>query len=354
MLRVESDWNDSLLKMYNAACKSKWTSQSYTYLLKKYADNDLQSLLSLNQTEAEDKLINFIITNKENGMHWGSLHNYVAAVAKFYKINKIKLDLDRVKQFLPEQTILKKDRAYETPDIQKLLNLSTERLKALILLLCSSGPRLGALAAAKFSDLQDRGDIYKITYYPNTLQEYWSYCSPEARIALDTYFEIRRRHGEVIVANAPIIREQYNVENPIAIRYPKHCTVGALAKVINQVTTRAGLRSRMPKTETKTIFNKDIQLSRGFRKFFNTQLNDADINYQIKEMLMGHDIGLDSSYLRHNESKIEQEYRKAIDLLTIDPSNRLQKKITEMEQAQDKFDKVLTRIDDLEKQLGIA
>ena len=63
---------------------------------------------------------------------------------------------------------------------------------------------------------------------------------------------------------------------------------------------------------------------------------------------------LELVYTRLTDEEMYNEYSKAIDLLTIDPANRLQKKITEMEKAQDKFDKVLTRIDDLEKQLGIS
>lgn len=208
----------SLLKMYNSAFKSKASARAYTYVLNKYAGEnkiELDSLLNLNQKEAEDKLIQFIITNKDKGMNWGALHNYVAAVVKFYSINDVELNVNRIKRFMPEPTTLKKDRAYETSEIQSVLNLCTERMRALILLLCSSGCRLGAIAEAKISDLEDRGDIYKITFYPNTKQEYFSYCSAEARAALDTYFSIRRRHGETIDFDfakdnkTPIIREQY-------------------------------------------------------------------------------------------------------------------------------------------------
>jgi hypothetical protein len=64
-------------------------------------------MTKLTQREAEDQLIQFIITNKEEGMSWGSLHNYVSAVAKFYLVNDITLNLNRVKRFMPEQTRLR-------------------------------------------------------------------------------------------------------------------------------------------------------------------------------------------------------------------------------------------------------
>jgi hypothetical protein len=78
---------ENLLKMYKSSFKSRFTARAYTTHLKKYSNGDLVSLLTnLTQREAEDRLIDFMITNKENGMAWGALHNYVAAVAKFYLI----------------------------------------------------------------------------------------------------------------------------------------------------------------------------------------------------------------------------------------------------------------------------
>ena len=142
------------LKLFKASFRSKFTARVYTCHLNKYANNnikinDLLSMAKLTQREAEDKLIDFIITNKEEGMSWGALHNYVSAVAKFYLVNDITLNLNRVKRFMPEQTRLRKDRPYKPEEIQQLTQLSTERISALILLLCSSGMRVGGAAGLK-------------------------------------------------------------------------------------------------------------------------------------------------------------------------------------------------------------
>lgn len=88
-----------LIKMYNASFKSKETARAYYTHLIKYASNDITGLLTMTQREAEDKLIDFIITNKET-KSWAALHNYVAAVAKFYLINDINLNL-KSKQIHP-------------------------------------------------------------------------------------------------------------------------------------------------------------------------------------------------------------------------------------------------------------
>lgn len=44
-------------------------------------------------------------------------------------------------------------------------------------------------------------------------------------------------------------------------------------------------------------------------------------------MLLGHKIGLAAAYYRPVFEEMQKEYGKAIDNLTIDPANRLQRKI---------------------------
>jgi transcription initiation factor TFIIIB Brf1 subunit/transcription initiation factor TFIIB len=75
--------SQDILKLYANSFKSKVTAKSYTFYLKKFS-NDLVSLTKLSQKEAEDKIIQFINSKKDNGVGWGPLHLYVAALCKFY------------------------------------------------------------------------------------------------------------------------------------------------------------------------------------------------------------------------------------------------------------------------------
>jgi chromosome segregation ATPase len=54
-------------------------------------------------------------------------------------------------------------------------------------------------------------------------------------------------------------------------------------------------------------------------------------------MLLGHKIGLASAYYRPTEDEILTEYEKAIDNLTIDPANRLRKKVEKLSEKQDEI-----------------
>ncbi|MGA7006960.1 MAG: site-specific integrase, partial [Nitrososphaeraceae archaeon] len=137
--------------MFAASFRSKETARAYDYHLKRYC-NDLEtvhdpsSLLTMTQKDAEDTLIQFIITKKNDGMSSSALNNYVAAVAKFYLINDKPINISRVNRIIPEPLKVKKDRGYLPEEILKVLELANERTRALILLLASTGVRLGSIS----------------------------------------------------------------------------------------------------------------------------------------------------------------------------------------------------------------
>jgi integrase len=129
-----------------------------------------------------------------------------------------------------------------------------------------------------------------------------------------------------------VIREQYDKRNPFAAQGAKHTTKGAIRHMMEEILELAGIRPTTPQEE------HEVMLAHGFRKFFNTQLVTVGINPLIKELLMGHEVGLEASYYRPEEAAIEREYRKAIDSLTIDPANRLKREIEYLTVEKNKID----------------
>ena len=57
-------------------------------------------------------------------------------------------------------------------------------------------------------------------------------------------------------------------------------------------------------------------------------------------MLPGHKIGLASAYYRPTEQEMFVEYEKAEDNLTIDPANRLQRKIETLTIEKSRLDRI--------------
>ena len=71
---------------------------------------------------------------------------------------------------------------------------------------------------------------------------------------------------------------------------------------------------------------------------------ESDIKTEVRWLLEGHDLkGNDKYYVRITEQKLYEEYQKAIDALTIDPVNRLQKKIEKLEIKKSQID-MLTEV----------
>lgn len=69
--------------------RSKETKRSYAIYLKKYMEflgiNDLLS--ETNPRLIEEQMIEYIIKMKEMGKGYSTLHNYIATVVSFYRIN---------------------------------------------------------------------------------------------------------------------------------------------------------------------------------------------------------------------------------------------------------------------------
>lgn len=96
---------------------------------------------------------------------------------------------------------------------------------------------------------------------------------------------------------------------------------------------------------------KPVQRLHGFRKFFTNQLVNSKVSPEIREILLGHKIGLASAYYRPTEDEMLQEYEKAIDLLTIDPANRLRKKVEKLEIEKGMFEGLAAEIQEIKRTL---
>lgn len=78
-------------------------------------------------------------------MGFVAIRNYVAAVCKYYRMNDLILNTNKINQYLPEFRKSRKDRAYRYEEIHRLLDVADERTTAIILLLASSGMRVGGI-----------------------------------------------------------------------------------------------------------------------------------------------------------------------------------------------------------------
>jgi integrase len=263
---------------------------------------------------------------------------YAAAVLAFYKINDVVLNITKINKFIPPARKVRNDRPYLHEEILKLLEIADERFKVVILLMVSGGLREGALLSLRMRHLQDR----KLTVYENDPEEYFTFITPECRNAIDNYLDMRKRYGEVLTPQSYLMREQFDVRNPFQISRNKPISIWTIKWKMIDIAKRAGVRS------------PDVKASHSFRKFFTTQLINSKVNPEIREMLLGHKIGLASCYYRPTEEEMYLEYQKSENNMTIEPSQRLQKKVELLTIEKSKVDLALLQIDEMKKRMGMA
>jgi integrase len=89
-----------------------------------------------------------------------------------------------------------------------LLEVCDERVKALILLLASTGVRIRAIVDLKLQDLVNipTYDLYQVKVYSDSNQSYFTFSTPEAAKAINTYLSYRERYGEKLTPKSPVFR----------------------------------------------------------------------------------------------------------------------------------------------------
>lgn len=192
--------------------------------------------------------------------------------------------------------------------------------------------RIGALPPLKLSHLEKKGDVYKFKIYENTKDESICFCSPECAKYIDSYLEFRSRSGEHLddKEHTYLIREQFDINDIEQIRKQgRSIARDSIANMLYLLAIKSGLRK--VNHEFTHRERKPVPLAHGFRKFFTTQLINSKVNPEIREMPLGHSIGLASAYYKPTEDEMLDEYMKAADNLTINEENRLLRKVEKLE-----------------------
>jgi hypothetical protein len=120
----------------------------------------------------------------------------------------------------------------------------------------------------------------------------------------------------------------------------------SLRSVLEDHIFASGMREIDHKNPHK---RKQVPIFHGFRKFFTKQLVDSKLNPEIREMLLGHKIGLASAYYKPTERDMLSEYLKAVDNLTMNEENRLKRKVENLQIEKSRIESLEISIKKLEK-----
>ena len=181
---------------------------------------------------------------------------------------------------------------------------------------------------------------------------------------IDPYLQYRQRCGEKITfnentqkwepADIPLVRPQFDVNDILQVRDNKQpMKLNSLRKALENHLLRCGLRQREHPTapnSTKRV-RKTISLSTGFRKHVISTFIEAELNHEIRELLVDHSTMLDQHYFRPTEDQVLAEYMKAEPLFTIDPSMRLRQEVETLKVERNAIEFLTEEVNGLKKVL---
>lgn len=375
------------------AIKSETTRHNYIFAIKKYMqyrkvtklEELLPSSLSPNQSDIhsiESDIIKYIIHLKNvEKNECSTITGYLAAIMLFYAVcTDLNLNRKKISRYLPASQKAGIDRGYTTEEIAKMLSVSDARVRALILLLASTGMRIGGIADRdkkegkdkdkdkdrllrlkhlhKFS-VSDKGinyNVYKVVVYEGCKEEYFCFTTPEATKAIDAYLEYRERYHEKLTPESYLFREQFNTSDPFDSQNPKGMQAKGLSKLIAETAIKSGVTERNSLLEGEKFGSKRHKVfnTHGFRKFVTGKMVEAGLSDFVIDKLLGHKSkgGINSKhYYRPQEDELFSEYLKAIDYLTIDDSNRLRLQVEQLTIKKSELEELREELQEQKKQV---
>jgi integrase len=335
--------------------KSDKSRYAYSVVLKnylKYNHVTIDTLLNLSIKDSEHLLINYIQKLRSLDKSHSFIGLVFTTVKYFYVMNDIRINKEKIGKFLGESGRKYSDRAYTHEEIKKILDVSDLRMKSIVLLMASTGMRVGAIPDLKLKHLQEikKENIYKVIVYEKSKEQYYTFCSPECYSVIQSYLDFRQKSGEKLDNESYLIREQFDINDFEQIRKKsRKVALFTIRNTLQTVLRKAGI------TEINHNFNfgdrNPIPMSHGFRKFWMTQAVKSKMPAEQREMLLGHKIGLASAYYRPSEDDLLDAYLVAVDNLTINEENRLRKRVEKLEIEKTIIDQMRVQILELKEKI---
>jgi len=271
---------------------------------------------------------------------YSTLPNYWKPLKLLCEMNDVAINWKRITRGLPRGRKYGLDRAPTKDEIRQLLNYPDRRIKPIVLIMASSGIRVGAWDYLRWGDIQPierDGKIVaaKLTVYRGEPEQYVTFITPEAYQAVKEWMDFRAQHGEKITSNSWVMRNLWDTSEENGAALPKKLKSTGVKRLIERALWAQGLRKQLEGGKRRHDFAAD----QGFRKFFKSQCEKSMKSIHV-EMLMGHSLGLGDSYYRPTEEELLESYLKAVPDLTIieqvekqpiEDINELKRRVAELE-----------------------
>ena len=245
----------------------------FNRFLKHIKINDLQVLLDFSPKVIKQMIADYILyLHEKRNVKRDSIKVQLPAILRFFQNNNddFHLTVRNFQRDLPPDestSAYGDDRPYTTNEIAQVIAASDLRTKVAILLLCSSGMRIGALHSLQICDLtpvkidSNYTTLYRIQVYARTRDKYYTFCTPECYgMIKDYYLADRVRCGEELKDKSPLIREQFNPDNPFTINSPRYVSTRGIEYMVSHVPEK-GRCQKTPGSAYESWFPQVLQIA---------------------------------------------------------------------------------------------
>jgi hypothetical protein len=313
----------------------------------------------------QDNFMRFIQFQKERAkreeISESTISNYYKATKLFCEMNDLAIGWKKIARGLPVGRRAANDRAPTLEEIQKLVEYPDRRLKPIIYTMVSSGIRIGAWDYMLWKHVtpiqNEQGEVIaaKLLVYPGDQEEYYTFVTPEAYIALKEWMDFRASYGEKISGESWLMRDLWQTSN---MKYgakfglatsPKRLKSSAIKRLIERALWEQGIRHILSPGRNR----HEWKAAHGYRKYYKSHAEQVMRPINV-ETTMGHDIGVSKAYWKPVVREVMQDYLKAIDLLTINGDKRhFQNQIVELkERSRDSENIIQTKLQEKDKDIA--
>ena len=313
--------------------RSEATKESYAKKLRQFLEytrvppDDFLAKSREDPKWAEHAIIDYVEFRRDK-VSGSTIRQLRDALKHFYEMNDFENGVNwaKIVKMMPRSRKVGSDRAPTVEEVRKMVDGGDLRMRCIILLMCSSGVRVGAFDSLTWGDVEPierEGKVAaaRLTVYRGEPEEYQAFVTPECYQSLVEYRRRREAIGEAVAGGSPLIRDNWD-RNPYRERRKQDPKVAvrlsskAIRNEVGGLLEEVGLRSKGGKHEFKQVH--------GFRKFFKTQVERTMKTIDV-EKLLGHA----ENYYKPPQEYLLEEYLKAVPLLTVSEAEGLKTEIRE-------------------------
>lgn len=274
----------------------------------------LQKFKDSSQNDRVKLIDGFVRHALDNNVHSTTVLQMVrSAIKKWLELNEVPVNWVKIQnEVLPGEEALVSDRMPSNKELKQIMNEGGLRDRTMILILISSGLRVGTLTSLTVGEVNIEEDPAAIIVQrkpgrkiSRRLKRFVTFITPEAKDMLKQYLDHRTKNGEKLTASSPLITSDRKEE------IGKFLSPTYLSNHWRRLLRRAHLA-----TKSGSPWH-DIHIHT-LRKFFRTQCTMAGVKSTFYEVWMGHTgSNLAESYFRGETEAHKQEYMKAIPYLSV-------------------------------------